>query len=819
MKRRKSFLFPLLSLSALLGGVAVGCSNNNPSTVVKTMEKIELSGEAKTTYHYGDSFERPTVMAVYNDGSKEDITLYIKVNGFNSYRIGSQTVTLSYDTFELSYDVEVVNDIEEIVIVGQKTVFELNEPFSLGGGQLFAVYEDESRTQITSDYTVEGYDSSEVKDDGIITISFAGKSVTYNYQVVSSQVDVITSLEFSNVKTEYVEGEDFVRPTAIANGSIDVSDLVTYEYDLSVGTHVVTGTYKGFSATFTITVTANDSSNIPADTISGSFKLSGDDGQTVSKEGNVYTISEIGKYTASGKLEDGQIIIDVPESSVSEGAEDVVELNLSDVSISCTFGCPIHIKEARDVELSAKKNKNNYLYDRSSLKDSSNDPYGAAIYSEDGDIKLKGTGNLVCISSNNNGIHGKDDVKIQKLNLLVKAVNNGIKGNDSISIKENATLNIVCGSDGLKTSNNNLSSKGNQKGNVEIISGSILINSYDDGIDAAYDAIIADTVDEDGVVTSSPNIEIHTNIFSTYDASEFTSGLYTRGSSKASDSAKGIKAPHLVDISGGNIYCETYDDGIHGNATSDNVAIIIESTGEKAPGDVTISGGSLTVNVSDDGVHADGTLTVKSKANVVVEKSYEGLEGHIINFDGGTAYVTANNDGVNATSTTNNAKDGQINVSGGLLDVTVPGNNDRDGIDSNGSFTQTGGIVVVRGPANGGAWSLDTDGDVNLNGGTIVVVGGIEASSSGGGGNWWISNRPGPGGPGGGGHGGGGMGGGTLNVGSNMTKSTSSVGKAIGTFAVTIDGNAVVTYTNTSSYSSGSVIIYSELGSATVTKV
>ena len=191
---------------------------------------------------------------------------------------------------------------------------------------------------------------------------------------------------------------------------------------------------------------------------------------------------------------------------------------------------------------------------------------------------------------------------------------------------------------------------------------------------------------------------------------------------------------------------------------------------------------------------------------------------------GGKAFVTANDDGVNATATSSRVTDGEINISGGYLDVTVPGSNDVDGIDSNGTYTQTGGTVIVRGPANGGAWSLDTDSDVNLEGGTLIVVGGIEARESGGSSNPWYSPvRAGGHGGGGqnppGGGGGGGMpSGGSLIVDSKMTKSTSSTGLSKGTFQVTFVSGEPVTYTNVNTYS-GSVIIYSVNGTATVTRL
>ena len=197
---------------------------------------------------------------------------------------------------------------------------------------------------------------------------------------------------------------------------------------------------------------------------------------------------------------------------------------------------------------------------------------------------------------------------------------------------------------------------------------------------------------------------------------------YSSGNSNSAEvSAKGIKAENEILISAGTIDIKAYDDAIHANndGTLEN--------GSTPLGNITISGGNLTINASDDGVHADGQLTISGGTTNVVS-SYEGLEGNVINITGGSTYVYGTDDGVNATSGKSATA---INVSGGLLDVEVPMSGDTDGIDSNGTFTQTGGVVIAKGPgsasgAAGGAAALDTDGAVKITSGTLIVFGGIE---------------------------------------------------------------------------------------------
>ena len=523
---------------------------------------------------------------------------------------------------------------------------------------------------------------------------------------------------------------------------------------------------------------------IEEDEISEEFSLVDENGTPISAQNGVYTITAAGTYTASGKLEDGQIYINAPDLEV--------ELVLEDVSISSSSVSPIFVEDCDKVTIKAKKDTTNYIYDlrTTDYSDSTDETIGdSAIFVKNGNLKVSGKGTLTVTSTHNSGIHGKDNVTIKNLTLLIKAMDNGIKGNDKVTIEEDPTIGIVCGNNGIRTSNSEISSKGNQQGYIYILGGTITINSYGDGIDAAYAVEINSSTDEDGN-TYTPVIDIYTNIYSSYSNTTSSSlstseeGLSLAGpggfggpggnmagggfngggfagetskAAKAEDSAKGIKANEYIKISDGTIFTYTYDDGLHTN--NDTL-----DTGTTASATIYIEGGTIKIKASDDGIHADGTLNI-SGGSVIVSESHEGIEGKIINITGGEVSVCGDDDGVNASS--------QINVSGGRLDVTVSGSGDTDGIDSNGSITITGGIVITRGPNQEMASPLDADGTITISGGTVIVVG-------------YFSNA--------------------IRY-SSLTKTTLSKGTASGTFTVTAGGNTI-TYTNVTSYS-GSVTVLS----------
>ena len=538
------------------------------------------------------------------------------------------------------------------------------------------------------------------------------------------------------------------------------------------------------------------------------------------------------EYTFSITQNYKQIYVNVPDTSI------VIELN--GVTIENNQNSPIYVEDCENIEISAKKNTTNNIKDTRAIYTADVDGQGkGAIYVLNGDLKLKGTGTLNITANYLNGIHCKDDVKVQKQTLNITAVNHGIRGNDSVTILS-GVVNISCGGDGLHSENSDISSKGNQKGNVTINGGTVSINSWNDAIQAAYNAVIEETDSETPISFtartnkyssySGATVDTSTSVFylkmnsSTYSNNGYTyaalingnwykasyKGTQTSGgqqpggpggpgggggsktyyiyqiekpngatsftlyrfqgnnvttfstdsynaksdakafndaydmvqisvssgkisfsswsnyASGSDVSAKGIKAENEIYIKSGTIDINAYDDAIHANNDG-----LLEN-GVKPLGNVNISGGSLTLSASDDGVHADSQLNI-SGGTTKVSTSYEGLEGNAINISGGSISVYATDDGVNATAGTVSAA---IKVSGGYLDVEVPSSGDTDGIDSNGTFTLTDGVVIVKGPGSasgsmgGGAAALDTDGAVTLNNGTLIVFGGIERTPS-----------------------------------------------------------------------------------------
>ena len=239
------------------------------------------------------------------------------------------------------------------------------------------------------------------------------------------------------------------------------------------------------------------------DTIDESFTLKNEAGTSITATNNVYTITEAGNYTAKGELENGQIYVNAPNLEVT--------IELQGLSISNDSVSPIYVNDCDSFTLKVKKDTTNYIYDNrtTDYSNTTTTDGTAAIYVANGNLKISGKGTLYVESTTNSAIHGKDNVSIKNATLLIKGQNNGIKGNDKVTIEENPTISIVAGNNGITTSKSDMGSSA-QHGYIYIYGGTITINSYGDGIDAAYAVEINSSTDKDGN-TYTPVIDIYTN--------------------------------------------------------------------------------------------------------------------------------------------------------------------------------------------------------------------------------------------------------------------------------------------------------------------
>lgn len=440
------------------------------------------------------------------------------------------------------------------------------------------------------------------------------------------------------------------------------------------------------------------------------IKLNGDsisfsgEGATVSE--STITINSGGTYAISGTLDDGQIIVDTTEK---------VQLVLNGAEINCSDSSSIYVKSADKTVITLAKGTSNSVTDGSSYvyDDEANEEPNAAIFSKD-DLTFNGSGSLTVNANFNNGITGKDDLKIVNGTISVTAVNNGITGKDSLLVKD-GDITVNAGGDGIRTNNDTES----QQGYIYIGAGTFNIVSGEDGIQADTCMLIADgDINIQSGGGSSVSSSDNQSDWGNWGNKGGMNNADTSTTESNEASAKGIKAGVDLTIENADMTVDSSDDSIHTNGT------------------LAIEDGNYTISSGDDGIHADTALTIDN-GEFVISKSYEGIESSSITINDGSINVTSSDDGLNAGGgadssamggrpgennfTQSDSSDIMINVNGGTLVV----NSNGDGLDSNGNINMTGGNVIVYGPTNDGNGALDYQNSFKLTGGSIGAAGAL----------------------------------------------------------------------------------------------
>ncbi len=456
----------------------------------------------------------------------------------------------------------------------------------------------------------------------------------------------------------------------------------------------------------------------------------------------------------------GQIVID--------GGDDYkFELEMCGLTLYSSEQNPITILSGDKVTLSAKKETKNYIYDtREAVSDDDDTVYSAAVYATC-DLDIEGKGELTVISSNNNGIHTKDDLDVKNLTLSVTCEDNALKGNDSVTITGGVLTLIARIGDGIKTKNTDISSKGNQRGIVTISGGTVNIYAACDGIDAAYDAdisgdatvniytdsyspyseISADGNTENGNFPSGtdapepPSGEIPNmpdNNGSGFDGGNFGGNQGVPNENGSSTSGSGFGGGNFGGNFGGNQGMPNENDsstsgsgfgggnfgggnfggggrpggggnpgGAGGMDGGNNEKSSYSTKGIKADNEIHISGGTVTINSYDDAIHANGGDALENG---------ETATGNIL-ISGGTLTLFTKDDGIHA--------DGTLTVSGGKIEITGC----YEGLEGTYVMVKDGDISIIS--SDDGINATTTSGTgITFEGGTVYIYAGGDGIDS-----------------------------------------------------------------------------------------
>ena len=445
-------------------------------------------------------------------------------------------------------------------------------------------------------------------------------------------------------------------------------------------------------------------------------------------ENGVLTFTKMAKesvYTVSGKLA-GNIVIDIGDTGR-------LELELCDFSLVSSENSPITILSGDKVTVQAKKDTTNYIYDTRAAVDEDNTNATAGAIFSDVDLEISGKGKLFVISENNNGIHSKKDLKVQNLTLTVSSADNALKGNDSVTLEDAIATVIATKGDCIKTTNSDISDKGNQRGTVFISGGQYELYAACDGIDAAYDVVVDN---------ENTSLSIYTDKYSNY-SDEITavskSTYYIRFNSSqykysvkyynSEDDFVWENAEYHSTVSGGRTKYYYYSfpkkDGYS------KLQFYVYSSNMEQGQDTNYSLVSDLVTPSD----AYDTIALTSRNGYVTydwtNYSTSVNQGPGGGFPGGGGFQDGNNDkGDHSTKGIKSANEIRINngyISIKSYDDALHSSSDEaleNGKSPTGNITVNGGSTLIYSNDDG----LHADGNLTVNGGKISIINSYEGA-------------------------------------------------------------------------------------------
>lgn len=200
------------------------------------------------------------------------------------------------------------------------------------------------------------------------------------------------------------------------------------------------------------------------------------EGENVSVSGKTATISASGVYYIDGKLNDGQILVSIPDETADAKT---VKLYLNGVTMTNKSAPCIMVENAENTSVNLVENKTNVLSDGTETP-TAEEPAFAVLHAKD-DLTVKGSGTLEIKAGTQNGIHCNNDLKINGGTVTISTESgDAVRGRTSVTVKD-GTLNINTEGDGIKST----------KGSLTISGGTVDIKSGKDAIQAETDMTLS----------------------------------------------------------------------------------------------------------------------------------------------------------------------------------------------------------------------------------------------------------------------------------------------------------------------------------------
>ena len=207
------------------------------------------------------------------------------------------------------------------------------------------------------------------------------------------------------------------------------------------------------------------------------------EGDYAEVNGSTITITHSGTFYVDGTLDDGQINVNIADTTADA---ETVKIFLNGVSITGKSAPAILVTNAENTSINLVDGTTNTISDGdTAYLNADGTASGEAVIEAKDDLTIKGgTGVLNLTANTQDGIASNNDIKLTGGIINVTTLNatdetDGIKGKTSVTIKGDAVVNVEAEGDGIKASSD---SKG---GTVSIEGGSVTVKAGNDAIQSA----------------------------------------------------------------------------------------------------------------------------------------------------------------------------------------------------------------------------------------------------------------------------------------------------------------------------------------------
>ena len=246
-------------------------------TVEDYISAVRLNEPSDKTYYLGEELDLSDASLSITMASATpvaDIALTdstVSVTGYNKDELGIQTITVAYEGFDNTFDVEVKDRLESVALVGTpKTAYKFGEELELNGAKLgITKLSGYQEITITEDM-ISGFTSTQLTAEGTTrdaTISYTFDGVTKTDKFEYTVEDyIIGATLVAPSKVEYNYGsnldltDSYFRITMKSGNSAEDVYLTDSRVTITgynknqLGAQTVTAEYAGFSSDFGVVV-------------------------------------------------------------------------------------------------------------------------------------------------------------------------------------------------------------------------------------------------------------------------------------------------------------------------------------------------------------------------------------------------------------------------------------------------------------------------------------------------------------------------------------------------------------------------------------